>query len=867
MGVVYRAQDLKLGRLVALKFLPQEPAKDPQALERFKREARAASALNHSNICTIYDIDEHEGQPFFAMELLEGATLSHHISGKPLKLEQLLELGIQIANGLDAVHQKGIIHRDVKPANIFVTTRGEAKILDFGLAKLAPMSRRMGEAAAWSAMATVSMEEEHLTSPGAVMGTVAYMSPEQVRGEEVDARTDLFSFGAVLYQIATGKRPFDSTTSAAIFGAILHESPKTPSTLNPEVPPELNRIITRALEKDRGLRYQTVSDLRADLRCLQRDTELGRPATATTPAPAVALPKHIVRGVAAALGALAVLAVLLFAYKLFFANRATHEPFATTRMSPVTNSGKAVDAAISPDGKYVVYGIEETGQQSIWVHHVATGSDVRILPPAEQVRYSGLAFSHDTNYIYYLQRSKSSGINLLYEVPALGGVSRQLVTDVDGPVAVSRDGKQLAFVRHDSRSTPEQEHLLVVNADGSNERRVAMRAAPLFFGQRVAWSPDGKQLAVAAGNFGAFKVVVLPAGSGPEQTINSQNWHYVSSLAWVPDGSGLVMHAQDKGQSPLWYLAYPGGTARRITNDLNYYVGVGLTADGRTLVTVRGETLSKLWIAPKGEAKRVQQFTSGTSKNEGASGVAWTPDGELVYSSSTTSGCSLWIRSLDGSNPRQLTTSSGQSDFAPVVSPDGRTIVFFSDRNNKFNLWRMDADGGNPKQLTRGDYAAVPQISPDGKWVVYLGFQHALWRIPIHGGEPLELNQRSASALAISADGRQIAFQTSNPQSQKQQVAIIPFDGGEPTGWIELPPDAGGRRLLWAPDGHSIYCVRTNKGVSNLWSLPIGGGRPKQVTDFDTDQIFAFAWSRDGKQLAVARGTYSQDVVLITDVR
>ncbi len=359
MGVVYQAEDQRLGRRVALKFLPEELAQDPQARERFQREARAASALNHPNICTIYDIGEYQDRLFIVMECLEGTTLRHRVEGRPIPLEQLLDIGVQVADALEVAHAAGIVHRDLKPANLFLTKRGQAKILDFGLAKLASGPTPVPETAAGS-MPTMAVDQDHLTSPGSTVGTVAYMSPEQARGEELDARTDLFSFGAVLYEMATGKQPFTGNTSAIIFDAILNKPPTAPVRINPDLPAALEALINKCLEKDRGLRYQTASDLRADLQRFKRDTQSAKIAavSGTTPV-AVAPPgsRNWTKWAAAAAAAV-VVAVLAAGYLAGWFARS--QPYSQAELKPqqlTANSSEDPVAvtSISPDGKYLLY--------------------------------------------------------------------------------------------------------------------------------------------------------------------------------------------------------------------------------------------------------------------------------------------------------------------------------------------------------------------------------------------------------------------------------------------------------------------------------------------------------------------------------
>ena len=913
MGEVYLAEDSSLGRRIALKLLPADFTRDTDRVRRFQQEARAASALNHPNIVTIHEIGVIDNRHFIATEFIDGETLRQHVSGslshttsdgdrtsgKHLKLSEVLNIGIQAADALAAAHEAGIVHRDIKPENIMVRRRDSyVKVLDFGLAKLTE-----GKVVALDTEAPTRTQVK--TSAGVVMGTASYMSPEQARGEQVDARTDIWSLGVVLYELVAGCGPFERSTPSEVIALILEREPPPLARYAREVPPELERIVNKALTKDRDERYQTAKDLLIDLRRLRQQLEvkaeverLGtpgpgsevavpgddtEPAGATTDEATAATQAEILRRTSSAeylvseikrhkTGAVVALATLIIAvavaafglYKFTGQRRSEVKPptaFQTMKITRLTSTGKARYAAISPDGRYVVHVVDENGQESLWMRQVAPFSNVQIVPPAD-FPYFGLTFSPDGNYIYYVGPDPDvDDAGVLYQRPVLGGAAKKLIVDIDSTITFSPDNKQLAFVRF----APEKGEslLMLANADGTEERRLAVRKYPDSFSRSIpgpSWSPDGKVIVSNAGSTDAtgpyMNLVEVRVADGTIKPITSQRWWNVGQAVWLRDGSGLVFTAseQKSGPSQLWHISYPSGEAHRITNDLNDYIGISLTADSTALITVESGRPSNIWVAPDGEASRATQITF--SNFDGREGIAWTPDGKIVYASLASGNSDLWITDADGSNQKQLTLDAGNNSY-PAPSSDGRYIVFVSDRKGSTNIWRMDRDGRNQTRLTHGNGEDFPECSPDGKWVVYNSVgDYSLWKVPMGGGDPEHLTSRPLGMSCISPDGKLIAG------DDFRKTAIYPFSGGEPIKVL----NTWTLHCKWTPDGRALEYIDTS-GTPNLYSQPLDGGPPKQLTDFKSGRIVWFARSGDGKQLALARGTVTNDVVLISDFR
>ena len=892
MGEVYLAQDTKLGRKIALKLLPADFTVDETRVQRFQQEARAASALNHPNIITIHEIGEYEGRNFIATEFIAGETLRHRIKRAETSLRDVLDIAIQVVSALQAAHHAGIIHRDIKPENIMRRPDGYVKVLDFGLAKLTSGQSPINDPEA-------STIDKISTTPGLVIGTVNYMSPEQARGLNLDARSDLFSLGVVVYEMVTGHAPFEGDTPSDLIASILKVDPAPLARYSPDLPIELQLVISKALVKDREKRYQSADELLVDLRTLKQEMDLhsklqrSAPSTSSGQLPITASGSQLAietaieaglsTGDAAAIrtassaeyivgqikrhkwSAALILAAIIVAitgivYALY-RSVGKAAPKTNVKLARLTTTGNAYGAAISPDGKYVAYLMGA----NIWIKQVATSSDVQIVSPSGAGRWE-LIFSPDGNYLYYSAREKGDSETTLYQIPALGGPPRKLISGVDSRVTFSPDGERLAFVRNYPSG---ESALTVANIDGSEERTLTAHDYSNQF-VSVAWSPDGKKIACSSlqrddrgSYFGVIEVPLQDAVA--EKPITVQRWGWVDQLAWLKDGSGLVMVASSSKdvERQVWLLSYPGAEAHRITADFNAYDGVSLAAESDSLVTTRSEGAVNIWVVPNGDPNGAKQVTSGVGKKDGLSGIAWTPDGKIVYCSYTRSQ-EVWIMDSDGSNQEQLTFQSGQFGYGISVSPDGRYIVFASKRAGDSNIWRVNSDGTNLTRLTSGG-GSNPFCSPDGQWVIYYTVrsdaERIAWKVPIEGGNPVQLTGLSSNILGISPDGRLIAYGAS--QLGAKRIGIISRVNNQSIKMIDLPQTAMPRRMQWAPDGRAV----TYTDGSNIWSQPLDGGPPKELTDFKSDGTSSFAWSRDGKQLACMRGTGTSDVVLISDVK
>jgi len=886
MGLVYEAEDTRLGRRVALKFLHESGRVDKPSMERFLREARSASSLNHPGICTIYAIEEHHGRTFIAMELLEGEPLDKALTDKVFPVARCVAIGIELSDALDAAHKKGIIHRDIKPGNIFLTERGGTKILDFGLAKLLEVEGHAGDTVA-------ELDTAFQTSPGITVGTVAYMSPEQARGEDLDARTDVFSLGSVLYQMVTGKLPFPGATTAVIFGNILHSPPVSPVQLNDSVPPELERILNKLLEKDKELRYQVAAEVRGDLKRLQRELDPNRPssdskvlASGAMSSRGLAAQKSRVVAAKPSSGTviaevaqknkfgtgllLAIVLVLVAAagfgvYKLL--QKPQLLPFENFTIENVSNNGHVTHVAISPDGKYLLQSLNDKGLQSLWLRHIPTGSNRIVVEPAATL-YEGLTFSPDGNYIYFVRRDEDEEeYSQLFSAPVLGGTPKVLVKDVDSPITFSPDGQHFAFLR-ELHSSPTWDLVLAKN-DGTIERPIFTNRTVMSDSYVPSWSPDGKTIVIpivqptkdAIGGFAA-----IDAASGKEQKVGITADRIPYKAVWMPDGAALIVSSKQVEashmQQQLGFLRYPKGEFRNITSDTNNYTGQSISSDGKTLAAIQSRVKFELGVAPSAQPDQLRPVPLSSQLSVWR--WNWAQDGRLLIPQAG----NLKMVTVNGDETTLLSDPKHIPDQA-VVCGDGRYIVFRQLGRvsaASANFWRANLDGTNQKQLTSGLNEQEPACTKQGKWLYYIdnGDNRHVKRVSIEGSAPETVVKNGVGTFGLSPDGKTIVSLEVRELDHKLMLRSDSTETHQ-MAYHDIDQRALPDHLLFTPDGRAVVYAVREKGVDNLWAQPLDGGPFRQLTHFTKERIFRVAFSPDGSQICIEHGEVESDAVLLHD--
>ncbi|MGA7930970.1 MAG: protein kinase [Candidatus Sulfotelmatobacter sp.] len=855
MGVVYKAEDLELGRLVALKFLPEDLAGEPQALERFRREARAASALNHPNICTIYEIGKQAEQPFIVMEFLDGLTLRHRIGGKSMEIDEVLSLGIEIADALDAAHSAGIVHRDIKPANIFLTKRGHAKILDFGLAKVTQAIRESGDEASGE-QPTVTLDE-HLTSPGQTVGTIAYMSPEQVRAKELDTRTDLFSFGAVLYEMATGVMPFRGESTGIICNAILERAPVSAVRINPDVPPDLERVISKCLEKERNLRYQHASDIRADLQRLKRDAD---PSSARViPSSALAPGRYV--WMLWTLVALFVAGILAW----IVANRhppTAQNPLTNAHFTRLTNFGGAKsDPALSPDGKFAAFISNRSGTFDIWLIET-NGSSLANLTQGRigdaRAPLRAVGFSGDGLEVW----SAGTERRRLMLWPLMGGAPHNFLDESAAEVAWSPDGTRVVY-----HTWQAGDATFVADHNGNNQRLIVQNETGLHNHYPV-WSKDGRSIYFVRGRPATREMDLwrVPADGGAAEQLTHLNTDVAYPTPINEQTVLFVAHNKD-GNGP-WLWAFDGRTrtSQRVSSGLEQYTALAATADGRRLAASVVNPQVSLWSVPITGRPVEEQAVEAVQLPTMRSRAPRFGGGSLFYLSSRDGADGLWSY-RDGKAMEIWKGFEGALESPAAISADGKNVAFALTRDGKQLMHVMTSDGTQLHPLSSDvDVRGTASWSPDSKWIVVAGSDRngqGVFKLSVDGGPPVRIATGRFLDPVWSPQGDLIVYCGAQVFTLAPLLAVHP--DGTQANLPEIKVQREGERVRFLPDGTGlVYMLGDTMAEQDFWLLDLRTMHSQRLTRLSSSAVMrTFDITPDGRRIVFDRLIEDSDILLV----
>lgn len=852
MGEVFLAEDTKLDRKVALKTLSAVFDGDESFLRRFQIEARAAANLNHPNIATVYSVEEQDGRPFIAMEYIDGVTLDARVPPGGVDPDTFVRWFVPLADALSHAHSRGVVHRDIKPGNIMITSDGVAKILDFGLAFFSPTAARQNA--------------DDITRPGQILGTPSYMSPEQATGKDIDHRSDIFSLGVVMYESLTGRKPFTGDSNAEIVSNLLKSEPASIVSVKPAVTPDLSDLIAGCLEKRRRSRPQDMLVIRDELQRFRRLTDSDTSGSFS---------QRFYRQVRSGrvwpnlVGAAIVVALAFVGWFYFSRPEPPLPPLNVSNLTirKLSQSNDVVFASITPDGRSLVYNtVQENGNRTLWIRRVDDRNALQLVPSQPVQYWGGITANADASQIFFVTADRASTQSTLYRVSSLGGPPRKLADDVNDLGSISGDGKRVLFVRYNPRM-----QILSTNAeDGGDERVVHEEDNDNKVIRDPQYSADEQWIYYSrmdrADGVEWWKLVRIPSSGGDETVIIPRRREKINELAVLSDGTGLLINGTDPSSnlSQLFFVSLSDGKLTRLTNDVNSYFGISVDRSGRNVVAAQRLDERRIWVGNLQQMDDAQAVTPEPNVHRQAD---WTPDGRIVFDASDNSRPHIWIMDADGGNMQQLTPND-YSDQHPRVSGDGRYIVFTSNRNGPDQVWRMNVDGSNQVLLANVEgTTAGARFAHDGVTVYFhwaRGGRTVMGRVPVTGGEVTELPRLSEAEWAMSPDGERIAYVMRDQKSGRNRLAIMRMDSPVPESILNSSPIY---LLTWRPDSRAVLVRERDDGENPYATIVEHDIFTKKKSIFLStapDHVVDLAFSRDGTRASVIRSRLSTNAVMLS---